>query len=82
MTKVGWGPQPLGFSLDSLVKKAVTLQGTFSHTWVVWERVLQMLGTGQLDPRPYVSKVRGLEEWQSSFDGMHDGDLIKAVLTP
>ena len=27
ITKVGWGPQPLGFSLDQLVQKNVTLQG-------------------------------------------------------
>src|ERR1700683_55571 len=28
ITKVGWGPQPLNFSLDLLVAKAVTLQGS------------------------------------------------------
>jgi alcohol dehydrogenase/L-iditol 2-dehydrogenase len=82
ISKVGWGPQPLGFSLDPLVKKAVTLQGSFSHTWPVWERVLAMLGTGQLDPRPYLSDVRPLAGWQAAFDGMHEGRLIKAVLTP
>jgi len=82
ITKVGWGPQPMNFSMDPLVKKAVTLQGSFSHTWAVWERVLAMMGTGQLDPRPYLSKVASLEEWKPSFDGMHDGALIKAVLVP
>jgi len=82
ITKVGWGPQPMNFSMDPLVKKAVTLQGSFSHTWAVWERVLAMMGTGQLDPRPYLSRVSSLEEWKPSFDGMHDGALIKAVLTP
>ena len=82
ITKVGWGPQPMNFSMDPLVKKAVTLQGSFSHTWAVWERVIAMLGSGQLDPRPYLSRVTGLEEWRTSFDGMHEGTLIKAVLTP
>jgi L-iditol 2-dehydrogenase len=82
IAKVGWGPQPMNFSMDALVKKAVTLQGSFSHTWAVWERVLAMMGTGQLDPRPYLSRVAGLDEWKSCFDGMHEGDLIKAVLTP
>ena len=82
ITKVGWGPQPMNFSMDPLVKKAVTLQGSFSHTWAVWERVLAMMGTGQLDPRPYLSKVSPLEDWKPSFDGMHEGALIKAVLTP
>ena len=82
IAKVGWGPQPLDFSLDPLVKKAVTLSGSFSHTWAVWERVLAMLGTGQLDPRPYLSKVSPIADWKSSFEGMRAGDLIKPVLVP
>jgi alcohol dehydrogenase/L-iditol 2-dehydrogenase len=82
VTKVGWGPQPMNFSMDPLVKKAVTLQGSFSHTWAVWERVLRMMGTGQLDPRPYLSKVAKLSDWKDCFDGMHEGGYIKAVLTP
>jgi L-iditol 2-dehydrogenase len=72
----------MGFSMDPLVKKAVTVQGSFSHTWPVWERVLEMLGSGQLDPRPYLSKVGPLTEWQTCFEGMHSGQLIKAVLRP
>ncbi|MEM9015982.1 MAG: zinc-binding dehydrogenase, partial [Verrucomicrobiota bacterium] len=38
ISKVGWGPQPLDFSLDPLVQKNVTLQGSFSHHWAIWER--------------------------------------------
>src|SRR5690625_5608701 len=49
ITKVGWGPQPLNFNLDPLVQKNVTLQGSFSHNWQVWERVLDILARGQLD---------------------------------
>ncbi len=82
IAKVGWGPQPLDFSLDPLVKKAVTLSGSFSHTWAVWERVLAMLGTGQLDPRPFLSKVSPLADWRASFEGMRAGELIKPVLVP
>ena len=82
VTKVGWGPRPLNFSLDLVVQKAVTLQGSYSHSWAVWERVLRMLGSGQLDPRPLLSRVSGLEDWKASFDGMHSGELVKAVLLP
>ena len=49
ISKVGWGPQPLGFSLDPLVQKNITLQGSFSHNWPIWERVIRLLSTGQLD---------------------------------
>ena len=57
ITKVGWGPQPLDFSLDPLVAKAVTLQGSFSHTYPTWERVLALLGTGQIDLGPVIGGV-------------------------
>ena len=49
IVKVGWGPQPLGFNLDPMVQKAVTVQGSFSHNWPIWERVIQMIATGQIN---------------------------------
>lgn len=82
ITKVGWGPQPLGFSLDPLVQKAVTLQGSFSHTFQNWEMVVSMLASEQINLKPIISRVAGLEEWQDCFDGMHDGKYVKAVLQP
>lgn len=82
ITKVGWGAQPCGFSLDPLVMKAVTLQGSFSHNWPVWERVLRLVATGQLDPRPLISSVSPLADWRETFDGMHEGRLVKGVLIP
>ena len=53
VTKVGWGPQPLGFSLDPLVQKAVTLQGSFSHTFRNWEQVVRLLAAGPDQPRSH-----------------------------
>jgi alcohol dehydrogenase/L-iditol 2-dehydrogenase len=82
ITKVGWGPQPLGFSLDPLVQKAVTLKGSFSHTYPVWERVISLMASGALDPLPLVSRTSPLEGWQPCFEGMHGGELIKAILLP
>jgi len=82
ISKVGWGPQPLNFSLDPLVQKNITLQGSFSHNWPVWERVLALLGSGQLDVRPIMGGVWGLEAWHEAFEKMHRGEIVKAVLKP
>lgn len=82
ITKVGWGPQPLGFSLDPLVQKAVTLQGSFSHNYRAWEAVLALLAGGKLDLDQLIGAVEPLENWKRAFDGMHDRELIKAVLVP
>ncbi|HKP11192.1 MAG TPA: zinc-binding dehydrogenase [Blastocatellia bacterium] len=82
ITKVGWGPQPLGFSLDPLVQKAITLQGSFSHTFKNWEKVVAMLASGQINLGPIVSCVSPLAAWRDCFDGMHTGRYVKAVLQP
>jgi alcohol dehydrogenase/L-iditol 2-dehydrogenase len=82
VTKVGWGRQPLGFSLDPLVQKNVTLQGSFSHNWPVWERVLALLAGGQLDVKPIIGGVWPITEWQEAFEKMHKGETVKSVLRP
>jgi alcohol dehydrogenase/L-iditol 2-dehydrogenase len=82
ITKVGWGPQPVGISLDPIVQKAVRLQGSFSHTFQNWEMVVSMLASGQINLTPIISRIGSLEEWKPCFDGMHDGTYVKAVLQP
>lgn len=82
IVKVGWGPQPLGFSLDPLVAKAVTLQGTFSHHWAIWEKVVTLMGSGQLQLDLVLNRVAPLANWREVFDEMHSGRIVKGVLRP
>jgi len=82
ITKVGWGPQPLNFSLDPLVQKAVTLQGSFSHNWPIWEKVIALLGTGQLNLDLVLNRISPLGEWREAFEEMHEGKIVKGVLLP
>jgi L-iditol 2-dehydrogenase len=80
ITKVGWGPQPLDYSLDPLVQKAVRLQGSFSHNWPVWERVIALLGSGALGVAPLIGGVWPLHQWRNAFEQMERGLIVKAVL--
>lgn len=82
ITKIGWGPQPLNFSLDPLVQKAVTLQGSFSHSWATWERVIRLLQSGKLPVDKLISRIATLDLWRECFEGMHQGAYVKAVLRP
>ena len=82
ITKVGWGPQPLGFSLDPLVQKNVRLQGSFSHNWPVWERVIALLASGRLDVKPIIGGVWPITQWHEAFEKMHKGEVVKSVLKP
>lgn len=82
ISKVGWGPQPLQYNLDPIVQKNVTIQGSFSHNWPIWERVIRMLASGQINLDPILSRVAPLEEWHTCFEGMQSGEYVKAVLNP
>lgn len=82
ITKVGWGPQPLGFSLDPLVQKNITLQGSFSHNWPMWERVIALMASGQLDVKPIIGGIWPITEWHTAFEKMHRGEIVKSILKP
>jgi alcohol dehydrogenase/L-iditol 2-dehydrogenase len=82
IAKVGWGPGPVGVSLDPIVQKSVTVNGSFSHNYRTWERVISLLSSCQIDVSPLVGLYAPLDNWKEGFDSMHDGRIPKAVLQP
>ena len=80
ITKIGWGPQPLDFSLDPLVQKAATLQGSFSHTFNTWERVIRLMADGKLNLDPVIGGMYGIDDWEEAFTKMEEGENVKSVL--
>jgi L-iditol 2-dehydrogenase len=82
ITKVGWGPQPLGFSLDPLVQKNITLRGSFSHNWPIWEKVIGLLAGGALNVKPIIGGIWPITGWKEAFEKMHSGEIVKSVLRP
>ena len=82
INKIGWGPGPVGFSLDQLIVKAVALQGTFSHNWDVWEKCLVLMGERTVDLSEIVTHELPLDEWNKGFELMESKEGLKIVLTP
>ncbi len=82
IVKVGWGPKPIDFSLDPVVQKNVRIQGSFSHNWPVWEKVLSLMGNGSLDVSGLIGEKAGLSQWKFAFEQMDKGKVIKSVLFP
>jgi L-iditol 2-dehydrogenase len=82
ITKIGWGPGPVGFSLDPLIAKVVTLQGTFSHTWDVWEKSLVLMEKKIIDVNDLITHELPLDKWAESFELMESKQGLKIVLTP
>jgi alcohol dehydrogenase/L-iditol 2-dehydrogenase len=81
ITKIGWGPEPFNASLDPLVQKAAVLQGSFSHNWKTWERVLALYAAGQVTPSA-IRQVFPLDRWDEAFRTMDSLTIPKSVLVP
>jgi alcohol dehydrogenase/L-iditol 2-dehydrogenase len=80
--KVGWSPEAVVVDMNPLVHKNVRLQGSFSHNYPVWERVIHLLDRGLTLPQAIVGLRAPLEQWREAFDAMHDRRVIKSVLLP
>ena len=82
INKIGWGPGPVGFSLDQLISKAATLQGTFSHNWDVWEKCLILMSEKTVDLNEIITHELPLDQWHKGFELMESKEGLKIVLTP
>jgi L-iditol 2-dehydrogenase len=82
VTKVGWSPDLLPVQVNPLVQKNVRLQGSFSHNFPIWERVIHLLDRRATRPEEIVELTSPLEAWRGAFDAMHEGRVIKSVLIP
>ena len=80
IVKIGWGPEPVGFSLDRLIAKAVTLKGHFSHTWDVWEKCLSLMSEGIISLKPLMTHILLLDDWEKGFRLVEEKEAVKAVL--
>ena len=82
ITKIGWGPKPLDMSLDPIIAKAATLQGSFSHTWATWEAVLQLIQSGDIRMEPMITHRFPLSQWEEAFRLVDSKVAVKVVIHP
>jgi L-iditol 2-dehydrogenase len=68
--------------VNPLVLRNIRLQGSFSHNYPVWERVIYLLDRGVTMPETIVGLRASLEGWRDAFEAMHNGRVIKSVLVP
>jgi alcohol dehydrogenase/L-iditol 2-dehydrogenase len=80
ITKIGWGPAPVGLSIDPLIQKAATLRGSFSHSWPMWERCLRLMKHGQLQPQLLATTVP-LSAWMEGISMVERRQAVKVLLS-
>ena len=82
INKIGWGPKPLGFSLDPLISKAVTVNFTFSHNWDVWEACLTLMDKKAEYLQKLITHELTLDKWEEGFKLIETKQAMKVLLIP
>ena len=82
INKIGWGPTPLGFSLDPLISKAVTVNFTFSHNWDVWEKCLILMNKKMIELEKLVTHELTIDHWEEGFKLVESREGLKVLLKP
>jgi threonine dehydrogenase-like Zn-dependent dehydrogenase len=78
---------PLGRGVDvpwaDIALKNLTIRGTYAHRWSTFERVLALMGTGQLRTECLYTRSYPLEDWERAFhDVDSSADLVKVGICP
>lgn len=82
MAVAGISPSELSVDLRQLVLYERTLVGSLGYNFDI-PRVLELMGSGQLDPSPLVTAVRPLAEGASTLEELSaPNQHVKVLLTP
>ncbi len=82
ITKVGWFMKTTNTSLDTLIRKNIRLQGSFSHTYDMWEKCIDLISSGKINVKKMISKTLPLERWREGFELGFNREAIKVILRP
>ncbi len=80
VVKIGWDSKPLDLSLDPIVAGNKRIQGTFSHNWPIWERVIALASQSKIDLKN-LPEVFPYQKWEEGFTRMSNLKAIKSVIT-
>ena len=81
ITVVGLYADEMQFSPTSTVRRELSLLFSYSCNYADYQRSLDLLGRGDIDPGPLLSQFP-LEEAPEAFEAVGQGRTVKAILVP
>ncbi len=81
ITVVGLYVDEIQFSPTSAVRRELSLLFSYSCNYADYQKSLDLLGRGDIDPGPLLSKYP-LEEAPEAFEAVGQGRTVKAILVP
>jgi alcohol dehydrogenase/L-iditol 2-dehydrogenase len=79
---IGESTEQASFQFSLVERKNLTINGSFSHTWPIWESAISMVVGGRVELLPLVTHRVSLESWKEGFDAVEGHRGIKALIKP
>lgn len=82
IVKIGYDEKPVGFSLDPIIDKAVSIKGHFGYTWLSWRNAMNLAVAGRINLKAMISHRMNISQFREAFDLVRSKKAIKIILYP
>jgi len=82
IVKIGYDENPVNFSLDPILDKAISIKGHFGYDHISWKNVMKLTEKGSLDLKSMITHKLPLSHWSEGFDLVRKQKALKVILIP
>jgi len=72
----------VGFSLDPIIDKAVSIKGHFGYNWLSWRNSMNLAVAGKIDLKCMISHRMKINQFREAFDLVRSKQAIKIIFYP
>ena len=82
VVQIGESTERASFQFSLIEKKNLTVNGSFSHNWPIWERSIALVKGGKVNLSSLITHRVSLENWKDGFDAAEGRQGVKALIKP
>jgi len=80
---IGTFDGPVSFNpFFKMTRRELRLVSTIGRTWETWRRMTQLINSGRIDLKPFVTHILPMEEFEKGFELVKSPDVMKVLLKP
>lgn len=79
---IGESTKQASFQFSLIEKKNLTVQGSFSHNWPIWEKSISLVEDKKIDLSSLITHKVALQDWKTGFDLAESREGVKILIKP
>ena len=82
LIQIGLPNSPMNLDYAKIVNKEIQVIGSFGHSWIDWERALDLISKGKIKTKPMITHEFSLFQWEEAFHVAENKEGIKVLIHP